>query len=67
MTDRRRAQLADVVLAHPEGDDEVIRRHFEPDSTIAASLLVAVPPVGGALIVAERALDGAYWLRRKFD
>jgi hypothetical protein len=43
------------------------KRHFDPDSTISASLLVAVPPVGGVMIVAERVMDGLYWLRRKLD
>ena len=43
------------------------RRHLDPDSEIATALCVAVPPVGGALIVAERVMDGLYWLRRKLD
>ena len=43
------------------------KRHFDPDSTIATSLLIAVPPVGGAMLVAERVMDGLYWLRRKLD
>ena len=48
------------MIAHQE-------RTFDPDSTIAASLLIAVPPVGGAMILAERVMDGVYWLRRKLD
>ena len=43
------------------------KRHFDPDSTIATSLLIAVPPVGGPMLVAERVMDGLYWLRRKLD
>jgi hypothetical protein len=60
----RRVMIAAPLVCHLIGPP---KRHFDPDSTIAASLLVAVPPVGGVLIVAERVMDGLYWLRRKFD
>jgi hypothetical protein len=60
----RRVLVAAPLVCHLIGRP---KRHFDPDSTIAASLLVAVPPVGGVMIVAERVMDGLYWLRRKFD
>jgi hypothetical protein len=61
--DRRVLAAAPLVchlIGHP-------KRHIDPDCTISAALLVAVPPVGGAMIVAERVMDGFYWLRRKLD
>lgn len=60
----RRVVVASPLVCHLIGRP---KRHLDPDSTIAASLLIAVPPVGGALIVAERVMDGLYWLRRKLD
>jgi len=60
----RRVLVAAPLVCHLIGRP---KRHFDPDSAIATSLLIAVPPVGGVLIVAERAMDGLYWLRRKFD
>ena len=60
----RRVLVAAPLVCHLIGPP---KRHFDPDSAIATSLLIAVPPVGGVLIVAERAMDGLYWLRRKFD
>jgi hypothetical protein len=58
-----------VLVAAPLVCNLMVRqaRHFDPDSTIATSLLIAVPPVGGVMIVAERVMDGLYWLRRKLD
>jgi hypothetical protein len=60
----RRVLIAAPLVCHLIGH---AKRHFDPDSTIAASLLIAIPPVGGAMIVAERVMDGLYWLRRKLD
>jgi len=60
----RRVLVAAPLVCHLIGRP---KRHLDPDSTIAASLLIAVPPVGGVMIVAERVMDGLYWLRRKFD
>jgi hypothetical protein len=60
----RRVLVAAPLVCHLIGRP---KRHFDPDSTIAASLLIAVPPVGGVMIVAERVMDGLYWLRRKVD
>jgi hypothetical protein len=60
----RRVMIAAPLVCHLIGHP---KRHFDPDSTIAATLLIAVPPVRGALIVAERIMDGLYWPRRKFD
>jgi hypothetical protein len=60
----RRVLVAAPLVCHLIAHQE---RRFDPDSTIAASLLIAVPPVGGAMIVAERVMDGVYWLRRKLD
>ena len=60
----RRVLVAAPLVCHLIAHQE---RRFDPDSTIATSLLIAVPPVGGAMIVAERVMDGVYWLRRKLD
>jgi hypothetical protein len=60
----RRVLVAAPLVCHLIAHQE---RTFDPDSTIAASLLIAVPPIGGAMIVAERVMDGLYWLRRKLD
>lgn len=60
----RRVLVAAPLVCQLIGHHE---RTFDPDSTVAASLLIAVPPVGGVMIVAERVMDGLYWLRRKFD
>jgi len=60
----RRVVVAAPLVCHLIAHQE---RKFDPDSTIAATLLIALPPVGGAMIVAERVMDGVYWLRRKFD
>ena len=60
----RRVLVAAPLVCHMIAHQE---RTFDPDSTIAASLLIAVPPVGGAMILAERVMDGVYWLRRKLD
>jgi hypothetical protein len=60
----RRVLVAAPLVCHLIGHP---KRHIDPDCAIASVLLVAVPPVGGALIVAERAVDGVYWLRRKLD
>ena len=58
-----------VLVAAPLVCNLMVRpaRHFDPDSTIATSLLIAIPPVGGVMLVAERVMDGLYWLRRKLD
>jgi hypothetical protein len=60
----RRVLIAAPLVCHLIGHR---KRHLDPDSTIAASLLIAVPPVGGVMILVERVMDGLYWLRRKFD
>jgi hypothetical protein len=60
----RRVLIAAPLVCHLI---EHAKRHLDPDSTIATTLLVAVPPVGGVLLVAERIMDGLYWLRRKLD
>jgi hypothetical protein len=60
----RRALVAAPLVCHLIGHP---KRHIDPDCTIAGALLVTVPPVGAVLIGVERAIDGLYWLRRKFD
>ena len=60
----RRVLVAAPLVCHLVGHR---KRGLDPDSTIATALLVAVPPVGGVMIVAERVMDGLYWLRRKLD
>jgi len=60
----RRVLVAAPLVCHLIGNP---MRHFDPDSELALVLLVAVPPVGGVMLVVERAMDGLYWLRRKLN
>jgi hypothetical protein len=63
LLDRRVLLAAPLVCAltsHP-------KRHLDPQCTIAAVLLLTVPPVGAAMLIVEETIDGLYWLRRRLD
>ncbi|HEY9557688.1 MAG TPA: hypothetical protein VIR58_13200 [Acidimicrobiales bacterium] len=42
-----------------------MKRSVGPDGVVAGTLLLALPPVGLALLLVEGAIDGWYWLRRQ--
>lgn len=43
------------------------KRRVDSGSEIAIGLVIAVPPVGLAVAVAEHVIDGLYWVRRRLE
>jgi len=60
----RRALVAAPLVCHLMAFP---KRHLDSGGEIGILLLETVPPVGLAVVVVERTLDGLYWLRRRLD
>jgi hypothetical protein len=60
----RRALVAAPLVCHLMAFP---KRHFDSGGEIGILLVETVPPVGLAVVVIERTLDGLYWLRRRLD
>jgi hypothetical protein len=60
----RRALVAAPLVCHLMAFP---KRHFDSGGEIGIILVETVPPIGLAVVVVERTLDGLYWLRRRFD
>lgn len=60
----RRALIATPLVCHLMAFP---KRRFDSGGEIGIVLFETVPPVGLAVVVVERAVDGLYWLRRRLD